>query len=59
MKAALQDITGTQGPETWQGTVQNFLCLCNRFFVHGSTEIAALLAELADASGTCWDDFTC
>ena len=26
------------------------LCLLCRFFVHGSTEIAALLAELADAS---------
>ena len=26
------------------------LCFVCRFFVHGSTEIAALLAELADAS---------
>ena len=26
------------------------LCFVGRFFVHGSTEIAALLAELADAS---------
>lgn len=29
---------------------ENLLCFCSRFFVHGSTEIAALLAELADAS---------